>query len=130
MFLGFFPMVNDVVLECVLCVPLSSELSVPTLVTSSWASIASWKAGSGSGDGVLGLSVAGDDMLLLHTQRHVSSGGRAVCARVASLGTALAHPPSPPNKLGVVSTLWTFWNYNRENPLWLFESCMAAAVYL
>lgn len=53
------------VFKRVLCVPLSSVVSVQTRVTSSWASIASWKAGSGSGDGVLGLSVAGDDLLLL-----------------------------------------------------------------
>ena len=59
-----------------LSVPLSVSAGGPhTPSTSSLASTASWKAGSGSGDGVSGLSVAGDDLLLLrHTHRRRRSG--------------------------------------------------------
>lgn len=52
-------------------VPLPSAVTLKTPTTSSLASAASWKAGSGSGDGVSGLSVAGDDLLLLIYTEHI-----------------------------------------------------------
>lgn len=102
-------------------VPLSSPVSVQTTVTSSLASTASWKAGSGSGDGVLGLSAAGDDLLLLMCARNRErKRGRlqqdVLCrAERTDVMVSASYPLSPPNRLGVVSTLWTFCGGAREH---------------
>lgn len=50
--------------------PFPSDVTVATPSTSSLASSASWRAGSVSGDGGLGLSLAGDDPVLLHKHTH------------------------------------------------------------
>lgn len=55
--------------------PFSSDATVLTPSTNSLASSASWRAGSVSGEEGLGLSLAGDDPLLLHKDTpHTASG--------------------------------------------------------
>lgn len=77
---GFYP-------GLVSSVPLS-DVRVHTPSTSSLASTASWKAGSGIGDGMSGLSVAGEDLLLLmetDTQAEGQLEQKLDCTAVRSL---------------------------------------------
>lgn len=54
----------------VLTLPFSSDVMVLTPCTNSLASSASWRAGSVSGEGGMGQSLAGDVSLLLDIQTH------------------------------------------------------------